>query len=64
VASLDGELGLNSVPLEEAVAGADAVVLVTTHPGIDHLEIARQAALFIDLRGVTRGMDEENIVRL
>ncbi len=58
------ELGLSSVPLEEAVAGADAVVLVTAHPGIDHDGIAREAALFVDLRGKTRGFDAPNVVRL
>jgi UDP-N-acetyl-D-glucosamine dehydrogenase len=58
------ELGLSSVPLEEAVAGADAVVLVTAHPGIDHDAIAREAALFVDLRGTTRGFDAPNVVRL
>ena len=26
-------------------------MLVTAHPGIDHTAIAREAALFIDLRG-------------
>jgi UDP-N-acetyl-D-glucosamine dehydrogenase len=58
------ELGLVGVELAEAVTGADAVVLVTAHPGIDHRSIARDAALFIDLRGVTRGMDGENLIRL
>jgi UDP-N-acetyl-D-glucosamine dehydrogenase len=58
------ELGLSSVPLEEAVAGADAVVLVTAHPGIDHSAIAHAAALFVDLRGTTRGFDAANVVRL
>jgi len=43
---------------------ADAVVLVTAHPGIDHAAVARNAALFIDLRGVTRGVRAENLVRL
>jgi len=57
-------LGLDSAPLDDAVAGADAVVLVTAHPGIDHAAIARNAALFVDLRGVTRGVDAANIVRL
>ena len=47
-----------------AVADADAVVLVTAHPGIDHGAIAKAAALFIDLRGVTRGLSIENLVRL
>jgi UDP-N-acetyl-D-glucosamine dehydrogenase len=57
-------LELKSTDLDEAVAGADAVVLVTAHPGIDHLQIAREAALFVDLRGVTRGLDGDNLVRL
>jgi UDP-N-acetyl-D-glucosamine dehydrogenase len=57
-------LGLASVGLVGAVAGADAVVLVTAHPGIDHAAIARAATLFVDLRGVTRGMHAENLVRL
>jgi UDP-N-acetyl-D-glucosamine dehydrogenase len=58
------ELGLQGVPLEGAVAGMDAVVLVTAHPGIDHARVAREASLFVDLRGVTRGLRTENVVRL
>ena len=58
------DYNLQSMPLEAAVADADAVVLVTAHPGIDHLAVARQATLFIDLRGVTRGLQVENLVRL
>jgi UDP-N-acetyl-D-glucosamine dehydrogenase len=58
------ELGLQSSPLEEAAADADAVVLVTAHPGVDHLAVARDASLFIDLRGATRGLRVENLVRL
>jgi UDP-N-acetyl-D-glucosamine dehydrogenase len=57
-------LGLQSSALEEAVADADAVVLVTAHPGIDHEAIAREASLFIDFRGVTRGLQVANVVRL
>jgi UDP-N-acetyl-D-glucosamine dehydrogenase len=58
-------LGLESVPLDDdAVAAADAVVLVTAHPRIDHTSIAARSALFVDLRGVTRGMRVENLVRL
>jgi len=53
-----------NTPLAEALAGADAVVLVTAHPGIDHLTIAREAALFVDLRGVTRGISAPNLARL
>jgi len=58
------ELALESVALEDAVTEADAVVLVTAHPGIDHLQVAGSSELFIDLRGVTRGLDSDNIVRL
>ncbi len=58
------ELALDSVSLEEATADADAVVLVTVHPGVDHAAVARDAALFIDLRGATRGLAVENLVRL
>jgi UDP-N-acetyl-D-glucosamine dehydrogenase len=58
------ELGLQGAPLEEAVADADAVVLVTAHPGIDHPALAREAKLFVDLRGVTRGAGVENLVGL
>ena len=57
------ELGLQSTPLEE-ITGADAVVLVTAHPGIDHLQIADNAQLFVDLRGVTRRRAADNVVRL
>ncbi|MDE3132070.1 MAG: nucleotide sugar dehydrogenase [Acidobacteriota bacterium] len=58
------EHGLTSVPLDEALDGADAVVLVTAHPGVDHEAIARRAELFVDLRGVTRGISGQNLVRL
>jgi UDP-N-acetyl-D-glucosamine dehydrogenase len=58
------KLELENTPLHEAVQDADAVVLVTAHPGIDHLQIARDSALFIDLRGVTRGITGEHLVRL
>jgi len=58
------ELGLQSEPLQAATAGADAVVLVTAHPGIDFVEVARHAALFVDLRGVTRGVQIDNLIRL
>jgi UDP-N-acetyl-D-glucosamine dehydrogenase len=58
------ELGLENVPLEMATEGADAVVLVTAHPGVDYGSVARDAALFVDLRGVTRGLQVGNLVRL
>ncbi len=58
------DLGLSSIPIDPAAGEADAVVLVTAHPGIDYAELARRSALFVDLRGVTRGVEVENLVRL
>ena len=58
------ELGLESVPLESAADEADAIVLVTAHPDVDYAALADRGALFIDLRGVTRGVRLENLVRL
>jgi UDP-N-acetyl-D-glucosamine dehydrogenase len=57
-------LGLESVPLDDSVAEADAVVLVTAHPDVDYAALAARSALFVDLRGVTRGLQVENLVRL
>jgi UDP-N-acetyl-D-glucosamine dehydrogenase len=58
------ELGLESTPLESTLAGADAVVLVTAHPGIDYGAVVTETELLIDLRGVTRGQQAANVVRL
>jgi len=45
--------GLSSEGLE-AIPDADAVVLVTAHPSVDHEAAARRSQLFVDLRGITR----------
>ncbi|HEY1522472.1 MAG TPA: nucleotide sugar dehydrogenase [Solirubrobacteraceae bacterium] len=58
------EFGLKNVPLEAAIAGADAVVLVTAHPGVDYGALVAQADLLVDLRGATRGQSAPNVVRL
>jgi UDP-N-acetyl-D-glucosamine dehydrogenase len=57
-------LGLQSVPLEPAVAGADLAIIVTAHPGVDHALVASGARMVLDLRGVTRPSDSESVVRL
>ncbi|MBV8711765.1 MAG: UDP-N-acetyl-D-glucosamine dehydrogenase, partial [Solirubrobacterales bacterium] len=56
--------GLESVPLDDAVSEADVVVLVTAHPDVDHAAIAARSALFVDLRGVTRGVKSDSLIRL
>jgi UDP-N-acetyl-D-glucosamine dehydrogenase len=57
------ELGLESTPLEHQLE-ADATVLVTAHPDVDYAAASEAAQLFIDLRGATRGMPGQSIVRL
>ena len=45
--------GLSSLPLDEAIAGADVAVIVTAHPSVDHMAVAA-AVPVVDFRGVTR----------
>ena len=58
------QLGLSSVDLEVGLLAADAVAIVTAHPSLDYGEIASKAALLVDFRGVTRGIEAENLIRL
>ena len=51
VAALD-ELGMRSLPLETALAGADLILVVTAHAGIDYAAIGASGACVLDLRGV------------
>jgi UDP-N-acetyl-D-glucosamine dehydrogenase len=57
------EYGLESSPLQD-IGDADAVVLVTAHPGIDHFALVEASRLFVDLRGITRGVRSPDLVRL
>jgi UDP-N-acetyl-D-glucosamine dehydrogenase len=56
--------GLSSRDLDEGLAGADVVAIVTSHPGFDYDKIVASAPLVVDFRGVTRGIEAENLVRL
>jgi UDP-N-acetyl-D-glucosamine dehydrogenase len=59
------ELGLRSLPLEDALADADLALIVTAHPSVDHELVSRRARLVVDLRGVTRSFSgAPNVVRL
>jgi UDP-N-acetyl-D-glucosamine dehydrogenase len=53
-----------SLALEEALDGADLVVIVTAHPGVDHVRVAETAPLLLDLRGVTRSVRKPSVARL
>jgi UDP-N-acetyl-D-glucosamine dehydrogenase len=53
------QFGLESVDLYSALATADAVVLVTPHPGIDYGEVLERSQVLVDLRGVTRKLAKQ-----
>ncbi|MFL5897563.1 MAG: nucleotide sugar dehydrogenase [Solirubrobacterales bacterium] len=56
--------GLSSVALEPALAAADLVVIVTPHKEVDYADVVAKAGQVIDLRGVTRGIEADNLERL
>jgi UDP-N-acetyl-D-glucosamine dehydrogenase len=58
------DFGLVSEPLDQLLDGADCVVIVTAHPGLDLERIVAAAPLVVDFRGVTRGIEAPNLVRL
>jgi UDP-N-acetyl-D-glucosamine dehydrogenase len=55
---------LQSAPLDRELEAADLVVIVTAHPEIDYRRVASEARLVLDFRGVTRGIESANLVRL
>jgi UDP-N-acetyl-D-glucosamine dehydrogenase len=42
----------------------DCAVIVTAHPGLDLERVIREAPIVVDFRGVTRGIEAPNLVRL
>jgi UDP-N-acetyl-D-glucosamine dehydrogenase len=58
------EHGLTSVDLDAELGMADVVCIVTAHPEVDHERVVREAKLIVDFRGITRGIDAPNLVRL
>jgi UDP-N-acetyl-D-glucosamine dehydrogenase len=56
--------GLASVELERALGDCDLAAIVTAHPGVDFEAVVAAAPLVVDFRGVTRGIEAENLVRL
>jgi UDP-N-acetyl-D-glucosamine dehydrogenase len=54
------DLGLQSEWPEDA----DCVVIVTAHPELDVERLVRESPLVVDFRGVTRGIEAPNLVRL
>jgi UDP-N-acetyl-D-glucosamine dehydrogenase len=58
------ELGLASQELDAALDGSDVAVIVTAHPRLDVGQVVERAPLVVDFRGVTRGIESPNLVRL
>ncbi len=56
--------GLSSVSLDEGVSEADIACVVTAHPSVDYAKLVADSELVLDLRGVTRGITADNLVRL
>jgi UDP-N-acetyl-D-glucosamine dehydrogenase len=54
------ELGLRS----EWPDDPDCVAIVTAHPGLDVQRLVEESPLVVDFRGVTRGIEAPNLVRL
>jgi UDP-N-acetyl-D-glucosamine dehydrogenase len=55
---------LRSEPLEDVLEGCDVAVIVTAHPDVDHDQVVERAPLVVDLRGITRGVQQPSVVRL
>ncbi len=56
--------GLESVDLDDGVAGCDLAAIVTAHPEVDYPALVGRAPLVVDFRGVTRGLQAPNLTRL
>jgi UDP-N-acetyl-D-glucosamine dehydrogenase len=56
--------GLESVGLDEGIAGCDLAAIVTAHPEVDYPALVERAPLVVDFRGVTRGLQAPNLTRL
>jgi UDP-N-acetyl-D-glucosamine dehydrogenase len=54
--ALDGGAMKAVEATDERVAGADCVLILTDHPGVDYRRIAETAALVVDTRGATYGL--------
>ena len=58
------DFDLDSESLEDALVGVDCAVIVTAHPELDIERVVRVSPLVVDFRGVTRGIEAANLVRL
>ena len=59
-----GELGLRSGELADELGRCDVACVITAHPEVDYARVVAEAPLVVDFRGVTRGIEAANLVRL
>ncbi len=55
---------LRSVDLDTALPDTDLLAIVTAHPNVDHAAAIAAVPWTIDFRGITRGLDADNVERL
>jgi UDP-N-acetyl-D-glucosamine dehydrogenase len=58
------QFDLENTSFDDALDSADAVAIVTAHPGVDWQAVVDRAPLVIDFRGVTRGIRADHLIRL
>jgi UDP-N-acetyl-D-glucosamine dehydrogenase len=58
------EYEVSSTPLEAGLGACDLAVIVTAHAEIDPARVIELAPRVLDLRGVTRGIEADHVVRL
>ena len=58
------ELGLSSGELDAELRASDVACIVTAHPEVDYRQVVEAAPLVVDFRGITQGIEAENLVRL
>ena len=58
------DLELRSGDLGEELGRCDLACVVTAHPEVDYERVVAEAPLVVDFRGVTRGIEASNLVRL
>jgi UDP-N-acetyl-D-glucosamine dehydrogenase len=58
------ELDLRSVALDDGLDACDVACVVTAHREVDYERVVSGAPLVVDFRGVTRGIEAANLVRL
>ena len=60
-----GQVALEGVTAEEALAdGIDCAVITTHHPQVDYAEIVRGAPVVVDTRNALKGVEGDHIFRL